>query len=352
MAYSRGQKFLFGCLGCFGGIVVLVVVVLSLFVHWVKTPGIPLEGSRLYDAATAVYAEVHLRSEDPGAREFVRVFLNAARNPPIPDNAKVPVPMTMILGNLPRREATDAELDKILPLVLVMRRQAGPGGEAAAPMLGLSLSPAGNSLRILHAMFNFIAWRGKKIEKEVRGDQDIFRVNAESRGQEVPVWVSFVGTDALLARDGDAVRAGVDTLAAAPAGAPSPLAALRPEQACIFLVAKPGYAGAALDTIAELLPGVADTLRPVVKGGSGLTVWGTLKSADILEGEVHLTGAAPGTVPAAADLSGKATLMIGPTPLDVSFEPLVAGAAPSPGWKLRVAGLEAAARARLLHVDR
>ncbi|MBI3450498.1 MAG: hypothetical protein HY049_16500 [Acidobacteria bacterium] len=352
MSYSRGQKFLFGCLGCSGALVVLVVVAFSLFVHWVKTPGVPLAGPRLYDTATAVYAEVHLRSEDPGAREFVRVFLNAARSSQIPESAKVPVPMTMILGNIPRREATDAEIDKLLPAVLVMRRQEGPGGEAAPPMLGLSLSPAGNSLRILHAMFSFIAWRGKKIEKELHGDQDIFRVNAESRGEEVPVWVSFVGTNALLARDGDAVRSGVDSMAAADGAGAKALAALRPESASIFLTAKPGYAGAALDTIAILLPGVADTLRPIVKGGAGLTLWGTLKSADALEGEVHLTAAESGAAAAAADLSGKATLMLGLTPLDVSFEPLAAGSGAPPGWKLKVAGLEAAARARLIHVGR
>src|SRR6266850_7897519 len=108
MPLARGQKFLFGCLALFGAVVVLVLVAGALFVHWIKTPGVPLEGSRLLDPGTAVYLEVRLRSEDPGARDFVRAFLNASRHPQVPSDANVPGPVNWIIDGLPRRDASDS----------------------------------------------------------------------------------------------------------------------------------------------------------------------------------------------------------------------------------------------------
>src|SRR5260221_13382842 len=98
MPLARGQKFLFGCLAAFGVAVLFVLVGGAFFVHWIKTPGVPLEGSRLLDPGTAVYLEGRLRPEDPGAREVVRAFLNASRHPQIPSDANVPGPVNWFLG--------------------------------------------------------------------------------------------------------------------------------------------------------------------------------------------------------------------------------------------------------------
>jgi hypothetical protein len=345
MPLARGQKFLFGCLALFGVAVLLFLVVGALFVHWIKTPGVPLEGSRLLDPGTAVYLEVRLRREDPGARGFVRAFLNASRHPQIAEDPNVPSPVTWILGGMPRRDASDAEVDKILPVVVVARREEGTGGAAGPPLLAVSFSPAGNSFRLVHSVFRFLSWRGSNIRKEEHAGEDLFEVGAKVKDKDVPVWVSFVGTDLLLARDPDAVRGALDTMAEARSpGASAPgstLIADRPADSFIYLATKPGYGEAGVETVGVASTAIAETLRPLVKGGAGLALWGSLRSADVVEGELSVK-AAEGRG-AAADLSGSVTLLIGKDPLDVSFEPLPPRPGVSQAWKFRLSGLEALA---------
>jgi hypothetical protein len=349
MPLARGQKFLFGCFAVFGVVVLLFLAAGALFVHWIKTPGVPLEGSRLLDPGTAVYLEVRLRPEDPGARGFVRAFLNASRHPQIAEDPNVPSPVTWILGGMPRRDASDAEVDKILPVVVVARREEGEGGAAGPPLLAVSFSPAGNSFRLVHSVFRFLAWRGTNIKKEVHAGEDLFEVEAREKDKDVPVWVSFVGTNLLLARDPDPVRRALDTLAEArspgTATPPSSLLADRPADSFLYLATKPGYGEAAVEMVDVVSTAIAETLRPLVKGGAGLALWGSLRSADVVEGELSVK-AAEGRG-AAADLSGSVTLMIGKSPLDVSFEPLPPKPGASQAWKFRLGGLEALARRRL-----
>jgi len=354
MPLARGQKIVFGCLAVFGTVVVMVIIAGALFVHWIKTPGVPLQGSRLLDSGTAVYSELSLRAEDPGVRELTRGILTTSRKPAFVSGPGVPDAVSAILGNVPKRDASDAEVDKILPIVVVMRRQEGKGGVAEAPLLAISFSRAGNSVRLVHTIFNWTAWRGSKMSKEEYAGEDLFRLKPEVNGKNAPVWVSFLGTDVLAAREPEAVKSAIDSMKAsvaaeapgAPSGAENALLADRPKNAFLYIAARPGYAEAALDTLKTVARPIVDVIKPLVHGGEGLSVWAVVKSADLIEGEILVKPAAAGgagdRVSNDSQWSGKTTLMVGTRAVDVTLDPLPPRPGVKSGWSVRVTGLQSA----------
>jgi len=347
MPMARGQKFLVGCLAVFGAVLIIVVVTIALFVSWIKTPGVPLEGAHLVDPATAVYAEMRLRTEDPGARELVRALLSAARRPDIPSKDQVAAPVAWILGSVPQRDASDKEVDRILPIVVILRREEGEGGMIGQPLLAISFSHLGNAIRLLDHALSFTANRRSNFHKETYGPEEIFTFHGTRRGLDTDLYVSFVGTDVLAAREPGAVKAGIDTLTGAAAGAEAGLLSGRPADSFLYLSTKPGYTGAAIDTLSAMSPSIASFLEPLVKGGGATTLWAKLKTADILEGELVVRAADEDAKPSDSAVSGKMTLMVGSHPLDVMLTP----EPPRPGvqnaWTIRIEGIEKAAHFRI-----
>jgi hypothetical protein len=345
MALARGQKFLFGCLAVFGVLVLILILAGTFFVSWIRTPGPPLEGARIVDDGTAVYAEVRLRKEDPGAREYVRAFMTASRHPVIPADANLPGPVGMILGNIPQRDASDREVDRALPLVIAARREASPEGGTPA-LYAVSFAGAGNTMRLAHTLFAWVLTRSSKVHKETQGDDDLFRMEAKTNSGDVELWLSFIDTDVLFSRDEQAVRQGIDAMRR-----PSPSAAAimadRSDDASLFIAAKPGYAGAAADAIDLAAPGIAGFLRDIAKSGAGVTLTGTLRSADLLEGELRLREADGGTGKEIPDFSGKMTLTMGSAPLDLAFESIPPPPGVKKAWKIRITGLQEAMRHKI-----
>jgi hypothetical protein len=279
----------------------------------------------------------------------------------------VPAPFSAIFGGIPKREVTDAEVDKVLPIVVVVRRQEGKDGIAEPPLLAVSFSRAGNSVRLVHTIFNFTSWRGAKMTKEVYAGEDLFELKPEGRGKQGPVWVSFIGTDVLAARQSEPVKAAIDSMHAsapapdapaseAPSAAASALLADRPAGAFLFIAARPGYAEAAIETLEVGARPIAELLKPLVHDGEGLAVWATVKSADVIEGEILVKPAAGagtgGRAPAGPEWSGKTTLMVGKRALDVSLEPLPPRPGVKNGWSVRVAGLQSAVHVEIDARDR
>jgi len=380
MPMTRGQKFLVGCLALIAAVILTVAISVFFFVRWVRTPGQPLEATRLLDASTAVYAEMRLRSEDPGVNEFVKSILTAMRRPRISNDAldEMPAPIRGLIGQAGSRDASDAEVKKILPIVIAVRRQESAPGMAAPPLFAASFSRMGNSVRMADWVLSFVSGHDDDLRMEKHAGEEIYAF----KGRTDTIHISFVGTDALISQDLDAVKSGIDTFLAArgatgtinatgvPGASPAhALLAARPEDAFFWVASKPGFAGTVAEAIEPFAPSIAAALAPALKGSEGIKLWASIRSPDLLEGELRLTGdgatvdgaereGAPGAPASDANrqgpadgMSGSMTVPLGKTNLDVAFEPIVPAAGETRAWKIKISGLLAALPIRIQHVE-
>lgn len=343
MSSTGGRKFLLGCLLASGAAIFLFVAVAIVFVTWVRAPAPPLEGTRLLDRSTAIYAELRLRSQDPGAREFARSFLTAMRQ--AQESAESTngfrSVVRRIVGSAGRREVSEKEIERVLPVVVAVRREEGQEGRAGPAAYAASFAQAGNRVRVADWFFSFAAWRGRKVKAESHAGMNVYTI-AVARA---PMWVCFPGTDVLLSRDLDAAKSEIDAyIRAASSGADGsahPFLRTRPAEANLFIASKPGYAGQVAETLEPFAPSTAALVRKVVRGPEGMRFWAAMRSADRLEGELRLLS--PETKVSAEverNIAGEITVPVGVETVRMALEPMAAAAGETHAWKIRITGLE------------
>jgi hypothetical protein len=299
------------------------------------------------DAGTAVYAELRLRAEDEAARELLRSVFEAAQPRELPDEAEMPEPLRWALGGIPRRRASDKELNRILPIVVVQTRQEASPGAAGPPLFGVSFPRAGNSMRLVDAAMSFVIRRSREgARREVHHGESLYRLSEGGRS----LWACIVGTDVLIAADDGPVRAGIDRLLANAKGPPpeDPLMAARPADGVLYLAAREGHAPALGDLVGAAFPAVAEALRPALREAGPATLWARLRSADLLEGEIRVeepaAGPAAGRAREVPEVSGSLTAALQEGEVAFAFAPLPAEPGVRGAWRIEVRGLAAAAR--------
>ncbi len=352
MPLTRGKKILLGCLVALASLIIGMVVAVVLAITWLRAPGPDLDTHRLLDEGTGFYLELRLRRDDPGSRDLFRSFVESQRQPVDINLDQAPPWAAWLfprLQSLAQQDVTDEEIDKALPAAVLITAQQGEAGGPAPPLFVGHLPMTGKGLRVADWLLGWAMEReGRQIVRR-HGEETYFRLP-----DELPFWVSIVGTDLLLALEEEAVVSGIDRLARPSGGIETaplvPLLAGVPGEAVLRLAALPGQGAAVLDLLEPLVPEWTPALEAVLAGAGEVRAWGFLESADVLAGEVLVEG---GAAPPPAGEAGQETLLTlehGPVRLQLVQPP--AGAS---RWSYRLEGLEPLVRLageRLRNSDR
>jgi hypothetical protein len=334
----RGRKLLFGCLISAVVVVGVIILVIAAFVGWVRTPGVPMEPARLFSAETVFYAELQLRSEDPGVREFIKEVISEQQELERQQRSQVPAPMRSILEGLDRRDVPDAEFERILPIIVAVT-QEGSQFHAESPFLfALSLPRMGNRLRLADMVMSFFAgWAAEDSDLRLveHGDEVIYQFDPDRD----PLWICMVGSDVLVSRDEEALKAGIDRLTgAAAARARTELPSFldpRPEESMLFVGARSGHGPAAVDLVSSGVPPFGEALAPIVEKGGDVRMWAGFTSSDVLEGEIHGSNADS----SAEGIGGTVTAPLSEGEVTLSVEPLPVQPAGALAWHVKVTGI-------------
>lgn len=353
----RGRKFLFGCAGVAIAVIILVIIGIAVFVAWLRTPGVLMEGGALVDAKTAIYAEAHLRPDDPGIVKFFREAIQQQHDLQkrfAESDPNVPAFMRPILDNLPRREGRQADLEKILPVVVVAtRREAGEGGTGPL-FFALSLPKIGNRLRVADFLASFfMKWArpGSDLRMERYGDEVLYVAGANGR----KFWCTLRGSDVFVSGDEAAMKETLDRLSG-PSETPkdgdmSALMARRPGTAAFFVAAREGYGSRAVETLEALVPAFGAALKPLAEDAGALVGWGSLMSTNVVEGELHLMEPSAGGRGEPDGYSGSITAPLKEGDVTLSLREMTPGPGERQAWTVRLEGMAHAARHVLEKID-
>ncbi len=348
---SGGRRLLYGCLTAAGVVLAAIIVSILSFRSWLRTPGELMEPGSLLDARTIVYAELHLRAEDPGVREFFVKAAEAQQQRERADREVLPGPLRSILDSLESRDDPGRNLERILPVIVALMKQEEGSGGAGPPLFAISLPKMGNRVRFADIIMGFIAgWAGSDsdFQRESYGEENLYRLG----GDGIALWASLVGSDVLVSKDPAAVKAGIDRLSGAAGSAEEPpgssLIGARPKGAVFYMATREGGTEEAAELIEAAVPAFGETLRRLVRGTDALRLWAFLTTSDLLEGELWLS---TGGVEEKEDYSGTITAKMEEGEIRLVVEPLPAPAGPARGWAVRVEGLEVLVGSGLVRME-
>jgi hypothetical protein len=282
-------------------LLVLVAVVLAAraaFLAWLRSPAPELDGARLVDAGTALYAELHLREGDAAALEFLRGL--AAHDDTTGAHDRIAELLARVAPHLSSREQ---EFDEALPLTLVWTRQEVRPGVAGPMLLAVGMPKAGNTPRLLGIAFSIGAWK-QSGERQSARHRDVLMhtVSFKIGALETSYWSAVVGSHILLSRDPDAVRSGIDRLLDGAGAGSRPaleLLAARPADAAVYIAGRPGHAVAVAEALAEVSPELARAFWPALERADGAFLWAGLAAGDLARGELHVRPAPAADAPGA-----------------------------------------------------
>ncbi len=392
---SRGSRVLVGCAGAAIGAVIVIIICVAAFVAWIRSPGVPLQGNRLVDRDTVLYAELNVSPGDAVAMELVSKAVGAQTREQAGDAQEVPAPLRWALGRASGKPLT-SDLAKTLPVIVMITRQdAGPGSRPPA-LLAVSFPKLGNRVRMAGWIASFVAgwsddeggFKGEKYKDEtilaIRDDDDGGR-SGEARGSSGygygssderddgtaesgdeggrdaadeesfgTVFVSIVGSDFLLARGADPLKRAIDRIKtpepqAASTDPPAVLAG-RPEDALLYVAAREGHAAWAIDLLRRASPEFASLLEPLTERAGAFALWARLETPDVLAGEMRIGAGSPGE-DEADEYAGSVTSVVGGEEIAFALEPLPRGPGVRHAWRLRVSGLEKAGIRALEHLE-
>ncbi len=355
-AAPRYRGLLVGCLGAIAIVVVLVVAGALLFRAWIHTPGLLLQGSRLVDGSTALYAEVQLRKEDQRTRDLFRAVIEAQQRQQREqlNRPEVPGPVRTILGFIPQRTPGERDIDKVLPVTLVMTRQEGTAGTDEPFLFAVSMPNAGNALRLVDKGMSFMVGRAKaKARHEQHGGEEMFYMPGKPAG----MWASIVGTDVLFSRNEGQLASAIDRLGRAGSGAAdrsaSEIFAARPADAILFMTSKAGHSGALADALETVLPAFGGAVRRLANDAGAVTLWGRLASADTVEGEMRIREK-PGSAPATdlTELAATFTVPLAAGDVTVGLAPTAKEPGERAAFRFKLDGIGVAVRSGLIELDR
>ncbi|HXI04080.1 MAG TPA: hypothetical protein VNI57_12965 [Candidatus Saccharimonadales bacterium] len=332
----RRSRLLIGCAVAAGAIFLICLVLVVMFVSWLRTPGEPLEARRVIDPSTILYAELHLRDDDEAARQFLLRMVGVQMEQGGVQDKELPEPMRWLVGS---RRPGAGDMGRILPVTLMVTRQEAAPGVPSRALLAASFPRLGNRLKLAGWMMGFVlGWKGKDSGTSVESyrDENLLQIDADGQG----FWVSIVGSNFLLSRIDAPVKWAIDRIKEPAAeSAAEPLLAARPDKALLYIAARKGYGNTAVNLIEKASPTFAAVLRPMFQDAGPVTIWAGLDSTDALTGEIHVAAAAPGEKEAEG-WEGSVTSQLPGGQITMSLEQMT----PKPGelhaWKVKVTGLE------------
>jgi hypothetical protein len=292
---TRGKKILVGCLVAVAALILTFILAVVFAVSWVKSPSPDLDGQRLVDAGTRVYAELRLREEDQAVRQLLRTFVatrnqagldqfKAADIQDVPPFVRKFLPMFQKLG---AGEVQDKDLDKILPVAAFLTF-AGSHADGARPLLAINFPASGHVLSLLDWFMARAARNDGELEVVTHGEEAIYNVREKSLG-----WFCIVKTDVLWSPEKPALLTGIENLARTERP-PSPpalvsLLAAAPDDTAFRLAAVGDGAAELPGLLSPWIPGLADLLRDKLAGARSISGWGRLESADRLTGVLFVS---------------------------------------------------------------
>ncbi len=293
------KKILVGCLAAVGAMILAVILSVFFFVTWIKSPSPELDGNRLVEPDTLIYAEVRLREEDQAVRQLLRTFV-ATRNQAgleqfqsaefqqIPSFVRQFLPMFQNMGG---GTVKDEDLDKLLPvagfLTSSLHDESG-----LSPLLAVSFPASGHVLSLLDWILRRTAGNDSDLQQQQHGEESLYKLKKTDTG-----WFSIVETDVLFALDQSALLGGIETLARTqPPPSPPALVSLlagAPEDTALRLAAVGEGAANLPDLISPWVPGLADLFRERLAGAGSIVGWARLESEERLAGVLFVTPIEP-----------------------------------------------------------
>ncbi len=347
---SRGSRVLLGCAGFAIGAVIVILIVVAAFMAWMKTPGLPLEGRRLVDPGTVLYAELNVRPGDPVALELLGKVLGArSRERAMEKQEEIPGPLRWAFGRAAGGSSAP-DLGKILPLIVMVTRQEGAEGVPSAALLALSFPKLGNRMRMVGWIVSLIAgWGGgdRDISAQAYRDEKLLTIDADGE----KYWASFVGSDFLLARTETPLKWAIDRIKEPTPEGGAELLAARPEEALLYLGAREGYAGSVIDLFRRASPEFATVLGPLVEGAGAIRLWARLETPDLLSGEMRVAAGSPDEEEA-DEYAGSVTAVVRGGEITLALEPLPKEPGERHAWRVRVSGLEKVGIEALVHLEK
>jgi hypothetical protein len=289
---SRARKVVLGVLV----VVILVLAVgLPVLFTYVRRPGPLLEGERLLGANTTVHAELTLRREDPGARHLARRLLEGRSRGEAAALRFAFFKLTSRnLRSLNGGPLSDADVDRLLPVKLVLSREAGE----PAPVLAVSYPVAAHSLQLFGSVVLLGALPVKAAERRSHQGQSYFGIDTDP-----PYWLALPEETLLLTRTEDALKARLDHLAAPSLGElDSVLHALleaMPAEAALRVVAR--NAGALASLLRGPLPGVVAGMGTRMRHPEPVALWLAIDADGTLTGEFRTQCASIASDPTPSD---------------------------------------------------
>ncbi len=276
MARSRGRRLVLWVLVVVAAVLAVGVPVLFTYV---RLPGELLDGALLLDDDVDVYFEVTLRREDPGARELLRRLLDS-RSPAHAAAFRFAFwkLTSRNLSSVTRGEVSEKDLDRLLPVTMVLSR----GAEEPAPVLAISYPVAAKSLHLFGSVILLVIL--PEVERLQHQGQDYFRI-----GIEPSQWLALTRSTVLVSQDEGALQVRLDRLdEARTAAAPHYRALLEsmPSDAAVRILAREGRSLTSL--LSSELPGVAAGLGRAVSQPRPVTLWLRIQPGGDLFGELGI----------------------------------------------------------------
>jgi len=199
---TRGKKFLFGCLGGCGFVILVFVGSCVGFTMWLNSPGEILDPGLLRGPETAGYVEWTLRLEDPGTAEFTEAMiqqmgkLNERGNSPLPDGLQQ-------FLNARQMSSARKDMQRLFPIVLAWTARPGETTEEEEHLLSVSARGASHQMAFFDWMFGLFIGRADDVEIVRYKGEKIFTFST-SEGIQPAVFVrhgiGFITTDLDSAR--------------------------------------------------------------------------------------------------------------------------------------------------------
>jgi len=229
----KGKKWLFGCLGGCGALVVLVIIVAGGFIFWLTRPGQLIQPEMLVGEGTTGYAAWEVKLSDPGTEEFVTELVQLTRSRPEDFNFPIPDSLKQALAAMNHRNNKN-NLDQMFPFVVAWTaRNTGPTEDVH--LFTLNPQQMGNQLLLMDWMVGWALGRSDDGVVHRHKGEKIYEVSPRKKDEPFVFFVRsgqvFITSDVGMAkqaidalefeattaiRNNEAMRAALDSL---PAGA-------------------------------------------------------------------------------------------------------------------------------------
>lgn len=200
---GRSKKFLIGCLGGCGALVLIFVGSCVGIIAWVNSPGEVLEPEALLGPDTSGYVEWILRLEDPGTAEFTDAMLRSFDN--ISSKSSSPLPDGLEnFVNSRRAKGMRKDFEKMFPVVLAWTARPGEADDEDAHVFTLSARGISHQLILADWIGGWVIGRSDGVETVRHRGEKIYllqKTNGITPAVFIRKGIAFLTTDLEAARN-------------------------------------------------------------------------------------------------------------------------------------------------------